>query len=121
LNTGGWLLLSVLFGAELMLVQRSERKRRFATALFMVIGAVIIWRYGLYRMGSDCSTDYLLLCRAAIIDSMPFQPLTQATAVTTINLAILTAVIFNIVFFFFFGRYNPPGSSDSIVVIGMQD
>jgi len=35
--------------------------------------------------------------------------------------ALLIATSINFVFWFLIGRYNPPGSSDSIQVIGMDD
>ncbi|HVO42601.1 MAG TPA: hypothetical protein VMT34_08260 [Aggregatilineales bacterium] len=121
MNTGGWLLLSVLFGALLLLVQRSERNRRFATIIILGIVGVVIWRYALYKMGDACAPGYQLVCASAIAASIPVRPHAPTVAIATINAAIGTAIVFNIFFFLLIGRYNPPGSSDNIVVLGMND
>ena len=119
MNSGGWLLLSVLFSLLLLVIQRSERKRRFASAIFMGIVGIVIWRYAMYRMDNVCSPNFLAVCQPGL--GLTIYPTSAGMAITTINVAILTAVIFNGLFWVIFGRSNPVGSSDSIVVIGMQD
>src|SRR5712691_9920891 len=55
LNTGGWLLLTVIFSALLITVQRVERKRRNAALIILGIVGFIVARYAIYRMESDCT------------------------------------------------------------------
>ena len=89
--------------------------------VFVAFAALLVWRYATYRMSSDCDslslnalfqpicTLDLMRRRAAILTS------------NTMNLSIVTAVFLNLFYWLFFGRSNPPGSSDSIYVYGMDD
>lgn len=117
LNTGGWLLLSVLFGALLFLVQRSESKRRLVTFVVLLLVALVVWRYALYRMSGECNLVLKAMCDANLV----FRGRAEQIAINTTNVAILTAVILNILFWIFIGRSNPPRSSDVIQVFGMKD
>jgi hypothetical protein len=122
-NPGGWLLLSVLFSVLMMIVQRAERKRRLVTAIVMLLVGVLIWQYALYRMWNDCDILYKLTCNALRVACNVRYGCQQAPgiAISTVNWAIGTALIFNLLFWVLLGRYNPPGSSDSIKVLGMDD
>ena len=123
MNPGGWLLLSVLFGALLMIVQRAERKRRLVTAIVMLLVGILIWQYALYRMGNDCDILYKLTCNTLRLACGARFGCQQAAgmAISTVNWAIAAALMFNLFFWVILGRYNPPGSSDSIKVLGMDD
>ena len=116
INAGGWLLLSAIFAGLLLLVQRSERKRRNVSLVIVIIGGIIIWRYAIYRMSGDCNQLFQIVCQNGF-----FQARAGAIAVNTVNLSIITALLFNLLFWVFIGRSNPPGSSDSIQVFGMND
>ncbi len=116
INVGGWLLVSAVFAGLFLLVQRSERKRRNVSLVIVAIGSVIIWRYAIYRMSGDCSQLFQIVCERGF-----FRQRAEVVAVNTVNLSILTALVFNLLFWVFFGRSNPPGSSDAIQVFGMND
>jgi hypothetical protein len=116
LNTGGWILLSLIFGSLLLIVQRSERKRRNVTLIILLVVAFVVWRYALYRMLIDCNELVELMCRARW-----YQQARAAIAYNTINISLLTALFVNLLFWIFLGRSNPPGSSDSIKVYGLDD
>jgi hypothetical protein len=116
LNTGGWLLLSLIFGTLLLVVQRTEHKRRKVTFIILLIVGFVVWRYALYRMLIECNELFEFVCRAQW-----YQQARGAIAYNTINAALLTAIIANILFWVLFGRSNPPGSSDSIQVYGLDD
>ena len=115
LNVGGWLLLTVFFSVLLLIVQRVERKRRLITAIIMLFVAILVWRYALYRIGTDCNVSWPVLCPTLIV-SQHFQPIAQATA----DLSVVGALMVNFVYWALFGRYNPPGTSDSIKVFGLD-
>lgn len=87
-----FLLLLVLISAPLMLVQRSEPKRRFVVFLLTLIPLELIRRYIWYR---DVHTE------AAI--------------------AVTLALLLNFFYWVLIGRYNPVGSSDRIKVYGLDD
>lgn len=116
MNTGGWLLLSLIFGILLLIVQRSERKRRLVTLIILLFVGFVVWRYALYRMLIDCHELFENVCRVRW-----YQQARAATAYNTINAALLTAVGVNLLFWILFGRSNPPGSSDAIKVYGLDD
>jgi hypothetical protein len=117
LNIGGWLLLSLIFSGLLLLVQRTERKRRNVVFIILLLVAVVVWRYALYRMFiENCTEVFQVVC------TMQWhRQLTATVAYNTMNMAIFTALVFNLLFWIFFGRSNPPGSSESIQVFGMND
>lgn len=116
MNTGGWLLLSLVFGALLLIVQRTELKRRNVAFIIILIVGFVVWRYALYRMIIECNELVEIVCRARW-----HQQAKAAIAYNTINVALVTAIVVNILFWIFFGRSNPPGSSDSIQVYGLDD
>lgn len=85
-------LLSVSFSIMLMLIQRSERKRRLLVALGMLLIGEVIRRYVWYR-GYHAEGW----------------------------IALIIALVFNFLFWALIGRYNPVGSSDRIHVYGLDD
>jgi hypothetical protein len=116
LNAGGWLLLTALYSVSLLLIQRSERKRRIVSAVIVSFFMLLVWRYAIYRISTDCDAAIKLICN--------FNWMRQrmmAVAITTVNWSIISAIIFNVLFWVLIGRSNPPGSSDSIKVLGMND
>jgi hypothetical protein len=114
LNTSGWLLLTIIFSILLMIVQRAERKRRVVTFIVMAFVASLVSSYGIYRI-SQC-TYLKVICDLPIIRQNA-----QIIAWNTVNMAVLAAVVFNLLFWFLIGRYNPPGTSDDIIVFGKND
>ena len=109
-------MLTVIYSALLLTVQRAERKRRIPALIILGIVGFIVARYAIYRMESDCTMFFPLVCR---IGWIPQQLINSAS--TTLNLAILAALIFNLFFWVLIGRSNPPGSSDSIKVFGLDE
>jgi thiamine transporter ThiT len=85
-------LLSVSIGIMLMLVQRTERKRRLFVALGMLLIGEVIRRYIWYR-------EYHAEGWSALI----------------------IALVVNFLYWALIGRYNPVGSSDRIHVYGLDD
>jgi hypothetical protein len=116
LNTGGWIVLSLVFGSLLLLVQRAERKRRRLTFIILAFVGLIVWRYAIYRLSGDCIEAFALVCQASWIRQRAL-----TIAINTVNMALLTSVIMNVVFWVLIGRSNPPGTSESIYVYGMDD
>ncbi len=118
MNTSGWLLLTAIFSGLLLIIQRSERKRRLVTTIIMAFVALIVWRYAIFRMSSDCDLNPVF---AQFCSFNWMRQRMTAAAVNTINLSLVAAFLFNLFFWVFIGRSNPPGSSDSIKVLGMND
>jgi hypothetical protein len=121
-NTGGWLVLAAVFSILLLIVQRSERKRRLITTVIMASVAIVVWRYALYRLSNDCDAVSQVVCgvtwiRAQLVSVAEHRNI----AIRTVNWSIVAALIFNLLFWVLLGRSNPPGSSDSIKVLGMDD
>lgn len=114
INAGGWLLLTIIFGSALFLVQRAEPKRRLVTLIFVLGGWSIIWGYGIYRMSTECNDVVRGLCYV-------LQGRAVEVAWRTTNIAAVSAVVLNFLFWFLIGRYNPPRSSDEIKVLGLND
>lgn len=123
MNTGGWLLLTALFGTLIFLVQRSEPQRRLVSFIILLIVALVVWRYAIYRMSGEC--DLILagdsILKAFCDSNLPIRRHAEQIAITTTNWAILTAVFVNVLFWILIGRSNPPRSSDVIQVLGMKD
>jgi predicted cobalt transporter CbtA len=121
-NTGGWLILTATFSILLLLIQRSERKRRMVTTVIMAAVALVVWRYAIYRMSTECTLVAKAACSFASVRGQmaPYEEL-RNTAIRTVNWSIVSALIFNLLFWVLIGRSNPPGSSDSIKVLGMDD
>lgn len=116
INTGGWLLLSFIFSGLLLTVQRSERNRRLVSLVIMVGVATIVSGYGIYRISHSCDLFFKQMCALET-----FRGRAQAIAYNTNNLSLFTALVVNLLFWALIGRYNPPGSSDAIKVLGMND
>ena len=83
---------AVFMSLLFFLVQRAEKKAR-RMAWFFAICIFLMIRHVAYTQGDE-STAWSGLLLAAFLNSL---------------------------FWFFIGRYNPPKSSDSIQVIGMDD
>ena len=109
-------MLTVIYSALLLTVQRVERKRRIPAFIILSIVGVIVARYAIYRMESDCTLFFPLVCRTGWIPQQLIN-----SAYNTLNLSILSALIFNLFFWVLIGRSNPPGSSDSIKVFGLDE
>ncbi len=116
MNTGGWLALTGAFGFLMLLVQRTERKRRLVSLGVLAFVALILWRYAIYRLSTNCDVTIQLLCSFDWVHKRMVY-----TAITTVNWSIVAALLLNLLFWILIGRSNPPGSSDSIKVFGMDD
>ncbi len=116
MNTGGWLALTGIFGFLMLLIQRTERKRRLVSLGVLAFVGLIVWRYAIYRISTDCDVTIRMLCSFNWIHQR-----FVTVAINTVNWSIVTAFVLNVLFWILFGRSNPPGSSDSIQVFGMND
>jgi hypothetical protein len=112
-NPGGLLVLTAIFATLILVVQRSELKRRGVSAFIMLIIGSVMWRYGLYVLTRDCANGWKLIC-----STLPIRQSADSAANATLIQALLLAILINFVFWALIGRYNPVGSSDSITVIG---
>ncbi len=92
MDAGTILLLTLSFGILLLLVQRSEVKRRKVVMILLLPVVGIVIHYANARA-------YL---REALV-------------------GFVLALVLNGLFWLFIGRYNPVGSSDSIKVLGLDD
>jgi hypothetical protein len=92
MDIGALILLTLTISILLFLVQRTETRRRLVVALIMAGVGLLIQRYANYRA---LHTEALL--------------------------AFVLAMVINLLYWVIFGRYNPPGSSDDIQVLGMDD
>ncbi len=90
-DSGALMLLLGLYAGVLIVVQRAEKNRRLLVFFFMAFSGLLIWRTAEYRNVPD-ENDW----------------------------AMLGAVALNLVFWLVIGRRFPPGTSDSIEVIGME-
>jgi ABC-type polysaccharide/polyol phosphate export permease len=115
-NTAGWVLLTAIFGGLLLLVQRTEKKRRNVTLAVMLFVGIIVWGYASYRMSSDCNQMIRIICATNLVRSPA-----AIIARNTLVLSVISAIVMNILFWILIGRSNPPGTSDSIQVFGMDD
>jgi hypothetical protein len=111
INVGGWLLLTIIFSSLILLVQRSEKKRRVVSFGVLIFVWSVVWAYGIYRISTACGETIQAACFVTARNM-------SAIAWNTNNGAAAAAVIFNFLFWFLIGRYNPPHSSDEIIVIG---
>lgn len=116
INWGGWLLLALIFSILVMIVQRAEPSRRRPTAVIMLLVWGIVFGYGIYRISGQCDFNIGVLCQN-LIERRRSEPI----AWNTTNLAAVSALLFNLVFWITIGRYNPPRSSDAIKVLGLND
>lgn len=86
-------VLVILLALVLLAVQRTERRRRWVTALILLLpSAYLIFRWALYR-----------------------------GRVAEMLLGAGIALALNGLFWLLYGRRHPPGSSDAIHVVGMED
>lgn len=113
MNVGGLLVLTAIFSILLLVVQRSELKRRGVSALIMLFVGSVMWRYGQYVLGRDCGHPWAVVC-----DTLPIRQAAGSAANGILVQALLLAIVVNFLFWALVGRYNPVGSSDSITVIG---
>jgi hypothetical protein len=90
--TGNLVILAVIFIVLLWLIQRTERKRIWVALLLLLPGGYLIYRWAVYR---------------------------DETRTALAALGIGAAL--NLLYWLLYGRKHPPGSSDSIRVIGMED
>lgn len=117
INVGGWLALSAIFALLLLLVQRAERSRRIIALVVMAGAAWLVGSYGVFRISRECDALFEIMCQAE-----GFRQRAQVMASNTVTLAVVTAILFNILFWAFIGRYNPPHSSETdIKVLGLDD
>jgi hypothetical protein len=92
MNGGTMLLLAFGFGTIVFVIQRTEAQRRRGVTIFMLLIVVgILWYVGMRQAWGE-----------AVV-------------------GLIIALIVNLLFWMFIGRYNPVGSSDSIRVLGMDD
>lgn len=92
MDIGALILLTLTIGLILFLIQRTETRRRLVVAVFMAGVGLLVQRYANYR---ELHTEALI--------------------------ALILALVFNLLYWVIFGRYNPPGSSEDIQVLGMDD
>lgn len=92
MDTGITIALTVVIGLMLFIFQRTESGRRRLVGLLLLLGGELIRRFVWYR---DIHTEAWI--------------------------ALIAALILNLGFWLFIGRYNPVGSSDRIQVIGLDD
>lgn len=92
MDLGITLILTLAFSGIFFIIQRTERRRRLLVIIFfLVIAELIRW----FVWSRNVHTEAWV--------------------------ALFIAFILNFSFWLFIGRYNPPGSSDDIQVIGMDD
>ncbi|PJF40792.1 MAG: hypothetical protein D6737_14055 [Chloroflexi bacterium] len=92
MNTSTIILLTITITLLLFFIQRAEARRRVVVALFVLIALELTRRYANYN---NVQSEALL--------------------------AFVLSVVFNFLFWALIGRYNPPGSSDDIKVLGLDD
>jgi hypothetical protein len=109
-------VLTVVYGALMLIVQRVERKRRIPALIILGIVGAIVARFAIFRIETDCSIVFPLVCSSGWVPQQAID-----SAYQTLNLSLLAALVFNVLFWVLIGRSNPPGTSDSIIVIGKDD
>ncbi len=93
MNWGAFILLAVLLTVLLLAVQRTEAKRRRLTRIMAAVLGFLTWYWASVR---GLTSEFVL--------------------------AILLAVVVNLLFWLSIGRYNPvPDSDDTIKVYGLDD
>ena len=87
-----FLLLLFAIGFMMFLFQRTEAKKRRIVVLVMVVPCILIFNFIRYRgLHAEAQAAFVI------------------------------ALVVNVFFWLFIGRYNPPKSSDEIQVLGMDD
>ena len=92
MNIGSTLALTFVISLMLFTIQRAESRRKLVVSFFVLIFLELTRRYAWYR---DLRTEWIV--------------------------ALIAAIILNFLFWILIGRYNPPGSSDDIQVLGLDD
>lgn len=116
MNWGITLLLAFAFGLLFFIYQRSERRRRLFILFCILVVGEMLRRYVFFRSEPPFTLPYFGIGDRLVADLIGVPSIhEEAWAGLTI------AVVFNVLFWLFIGRYNPVGSSDSIQVIGMDD
>ncbi len=92
MHVGSFILLLFLFITMLMMIQRTEARRRLLVTVGMLLLGVLVVRYVNYR-------------------SLHGEA----------QLAFVVALILTTLFWLLIGRYNPVRSSNDIKVLGMDD
>jgi len=92
MNWGSYIILTGWFGMMFLLIQRAETRRRRTVTILMIFAGVLTFAWA------------------------AGQNLTGAVVA-----GLITALIFNFLFWLLIGRYNPVGSSEDIRVIRMDD
>ena len=93
MNITNAVFIGVMLGAVLLMYLRTEKRRKWLTGVFLVLPSLI------------------LLCLWADGTGQWMEALSGAGV----------AFLFNLFFWLFYGRAHPPGTSDSINVIGMDN
>lgn len=92
MDVGILVLLTLSFSVVLLMIQRSESKRRKTVFILLVpVFLVIVWYANSRAYSAEALVGFGL------------------------------ALALNLLFWVFIGRYNPVGSSDSIRVMGLDD
>ena len=93
MNTRLLTTLALLLSLMLLAVQRTEPRRRWLTALVLLLPSVyLLYRWAIYR----------------------------GRVIETIG-GVVIGLLVNVVFWLLYGRRHPPRSSDEIRVIGMDE
>lgn len=92
MNTGNLILLTVLALLMLLMIERTEPKRRWITVLLLILPAIWLYRWAGYR---------------------------GQTTETLIGVGVGAALF--LVYWLAWGLRHRPQSSDSIHVVGMDD
>ncbi|MAS33495.1 MAG: hypothetical protein CL610_05775 [Anaerolineaceae bacterium] len=93
MNGGAFILLAGLLSTAMLLVQRTEAKRRRMTILLMLLVGFLTYYWANVR---ELQREFVF--------------------------AVIAALVFSLLFWLFVGRYNPVGDSDeNIQVLGMDD
>ncbi|KXK24581.1 MAG: hypothetical protein UZ15_CFX003000206 [Chloroflexi bacterium OLB15] len=92
MDLGITLIFTIAFTGIFLIIQRTERRRRLLVIIiFLIIAELIRWFVWSRGYHSEAWV------------------------------ALFISLILSFGFWLFIGRYNPPGSSDDIQVIGMDD
>ena len=91
MDWGAFLAIAVVLTSMILVVQRSDPKRRRFTFLVMLVGFEVMRRYALYR---DWQTEGWV--------------------------AFAAALVLNLLYWILIGRSNPPHSGDEIEVLGNE-
>ena len=93
MNIGNLVLLAIIFSLLLLAIQRAEARRRLLIAAVLIIPVGwLVYRWAVYR-----------------------QQVTETLIAGGIGLTL------NVLFWIIYGRKHPPGSSEEIHVIGIED